>query len=217
VSSDLACNPEEAIVIRRAFISAGLLALAGIVRSTGARAQATPDAGPASAPVDTAAAGYCVDKGGTVVTRQPVLGANLDLASRVVLGGATEFCDFRGMAGDDSAISLSLETLYSEQPTLTALAYLTKPPAPKDATGANPSTLYCIHLGGAYNFGSSMAEGGWVATDASADQNVTNYCVFADGSMIDAWGLTYHSGGVIRGADLTPILRYQATEYPQAF
>jgi putative hemolysin len=205
-------------VIRRAFISAGLLALAGIVRSTGARAQATPDAGPASAPVDTqAAADYCVDKGGAVVTRQPVLGANLDPASRVVLGGATEFCDFRGMAGDDSAISLSLETLYSEQPTLTALAYLTKPPAPKDATGANPSTLYCIHLGGAYNFGSSMAEGGWVATDASADQNVTNYCVFADGSMIDAWGLTYHRGGVIRGADLTPILRYQATEYPQAF
>jgi putative hemolysin len=171
-----------------------------------------------TAPIDgQAAADYCTSQGGTVVMRQPILGANLDPASRVVLGGATEFCDFRGKAGDDSAISISLETLYSEQPTLTTLAYLTKPPVPKDATGGNPSTLYCIHLGGAYDFGGSLAGGGWVATDTAADQNVTNYCVFADGSMIDAWGLTYHTGGVIRGADLTPILRYQATEYPQAF
>jgi hypothetical protein len=46
---------------------------------------------------------------------------------------------------------------------------------------------------------------------------VIEYCTFADGSMIDAWGLTYHTGGVIRGADLTPILRYQATDYPNAF
>jgi putative hemolysin len=199
-------------------MTVALLLLGGIAGSGSARAQSTPDATPAGAPVDLqAAAAYCVEKSGTVVTRQPILGANLDPANRVVLGGATQFCDFRGMAGDDSAISLSLETLYSEQPTLATLAYLTKPPAPKDATGANPSTLYCIHLGGAYNFGGNLAGGGWVATDATADQNVSNYCVFADGSMIDAWGLTYHSGGVIRGVDLTPILRYQATEYPKVF
>lgn len=203
---------------RLAFMTVALLLLGGIVGSSGVRAQATPEASPAAAPVEMqAAAVYCTEKGGTVVTREPILGANLDPADRIVLGGATQFCDFRGMAGDDSAISLSLETLYSEQPTLAALAYLTKPPTLKDATGGNPSTLYCIHLGGAYNFGGNMAGGGWVATDAVADQNVANYCVFADGSMIDAWGLTYHAGGVIRGADLTPILRYQATEYPAVF
>jgi putative hemolysin len=183
-----------------------------------ARAQGTPAATPAAGPIDLdAAAAYCTEKGGTVVTRQPMLGANLDPASRIVLGGAVQFCDFQGKAGDSSRISLSLETLYSEQPTLAALAYLTKPPVPKDATGANPSTLYCIHLGGAYNFGGNLAGGGWVATDPSADQNVANYCVFADGSMIDAWGITYHANDIVRGVDLTPILRYHATDYPKAW
>jgi putative hemolysin len=204
---------------RFAFIAFTLALLATITGGISARAQSTPEAASGSAQqIDLqAAADYCREKGGTVVKRVPVLGANLDPASRVTLGGATDFCDFRGLAGDDSAISLSLATLYSEQPTLAALAYLTKPSPPRDATGANPSTLYCIHLGGAYNFGSNMAGGGWVETGPNANPDVANYCVFADGSMIDAWGLTYHSGDVIRGADLTPILRYQATEHPQVF
>jgi hypothetical protein len=34
-------------------------------------------------------------------------------------------------------------------------------------------------------------------------------CVFPDLSSIDSWGLTYHAGGVVRGADLGPLFRYQ--------
>jgi len=34
-------------------------------------------------------------------------------------------------------------------------------------------------------------------------------CVFPDLSIIDSWGLTYHSNGTIRGADLSSLLRYR--------
>ena len=34
-------------------------------------------------------------------------------------------------------------------------------------------------------------------------------CVFPDLSSIDFWGLTYHAGGTVRGADLAPLFRYQ--------
>ena len=34
-------------------------------------------------------------------------------------------------------------------------------------------------------------------------------CVFPDLSSIDSWGLTYHSDGTIRGADLTDLFRYK--------
>ena len=204
-------------MFRFALVSLGLLLIGSwVVHESAAAQEASPVASPV-APVDLqAAASYCVEKGGTVHTRVPILGANLEPSSWIVLGGARQFCDFRGMAGDDSAISLSLETLYSEEPTLAALVYLTKPPVPESG-GANPSTMYCAHLGGAYNFGSNMTGGGWVIAEPTPSGDVTNYCVFADGSMIDAWGLTYHSGGVVRGADLTPILRYQATDYPRVW
>lgn len=204
---------------RLAFVALGLALIGCAFSGVSARAQGTPAAAPAAGPIDLeAAAAYCTEKGGAVVTRQPMLGANLDPAGRVVLGGATQFCDFHSTAaGDSSRISLSLAALYSEQPTLAALAYLTKPALPKDTGGANPSTIYCIQLGGAYNFGGNLAGGGWVATDAAADQNVANYCVFADGSMIDAWGIAYHANDIVRGVDLTPILRYQATDYPKVW
>ena len=75
---------------RLAFMTIALLLLGGVAGSGNVRAQSTPEASPAGAPVDLqAAAEYCTEKGGTVVTRQPILGANLDPANRVVLGGAT--------------------------------------------------------------------------------------------------------------------------------
>lgn len=188
----------------------GAVLLGVMMGGTGAAAEGTPAAGPVDL---AAAASYCTEKGGTVVTRQPVLGTNLGRDQWIVLGGATEFCDFQH--SDGSSISLSLATLYSEQPTMAALAYLTKPPVPADTGGANPSAVHCVHLGGAYDFGSGMSGGGWIEIGAGDNPNVVNYCTFADGSMMDAWGITYHANGVVRGADLTPILRYQATTYPK--
>jgi hypothetical protein len=83
----------------------------------------------------------------------------------------------------------------------------------------NPSAVYCAQvLGGAYDWGGvSAAGGGWVAANAEQAEAIMNLCVFADGSMIDAWGLTYHTGGVIRGADLAPRFRYQADNPPRIF
>jgi hypothetical protein len=34
-------------------------------------------------------------------------------------------------------------------------------------------------------------------------------CMFADGSAIDEWGITYYSDGTVRGADLATKMRYQ--------
>jgi hypothetical protein len=37
---------------------------------------------------------------------------------------------------------------------------------------------------------------------------VLEACIFPDMSTIDSWGLTYHSVGIVRGKDLTKVLRY---------
>ena len=34
-------------------------------------------------------------------------------------------------------------------------------------------------------------------------------CMFADGSAIDEWGITYYADGTVRGADLSTKMRYQ--------
>jgi hypothetical protein len=43
-------------------------------------------------------------------------------------------------------------------------------------------------------------------------QNTTDValeaCVFPDMSSIDSWGLTYHSANIIRGMDLSKVLKY---------
>ncbi len=53
--------------------------------------------------------------------------------------------------------------------------------------------------------------GGWVDT-ADTDVPVVAMCVFPDGSMIDEWGLAYHSDGTIRGTDLAQQFVYQPTD-----
>lgn len=42
-------------------------------------------------------------------------------------------------------------------------------------------------------------------------QVVVSICVFSDLSMIDAWGLFYHTNDIIRGKDLGTVLRYRPT------
>jgi putative hemolysin len=161
---------------------------------------------------------HCLDHGGTAQLRFPAFGTNTDGFTR--LAGERPFCQFT--AEDSSKIFVDIDTLYAEAPTMAALAYLTAPPLPdaeRVTFGANPSTLYCAALGGSSSFGGryTAAGGGWVLEDEPTATSVMQMCVFPDLSSIDAWGLTYHSNGIIRGRDLTDLFRFDQDSAPQPF
>jgi putative hemolysin len=158
------------------------------------------------------AASYCTEQGGVVQIRYPVYGTNNANPTR--LAGSRQFCEFT--AQDNSRISVALDTLYAEQPTLAALAYRAKQPVKPNTSGVNPSSVYCSQLGGTDLFGGVNAAGGGWVVEGKAD-DVLAECVFPDLSSIDSWGLTYHSNGTIRGADLTDKFRYRPTTPPAAF
>ena len=152
----------------------------------------------------SAAADYCTESGGEVETRYPFYGTNE--ANPLQLSGSLQVCKFT--ADDGSSILVGLDTLYTEQPTLAALAYRAKAPLDTgDApASANPSSLYCTQLGGTDSFGGVTAAGGGWALEGGAD--VISLCVFPDLSVIDSWGITYYSEGTVRGADLNDLFRY---------
>jgi putative hemolysin len=169
------------------------------------------------ATVDPAA--YCVEKGGTVVHRTPALGTN-NPDSMLVLGGGADFCQFAdGPEGDmsTSRISIDVESFAATEPTMAVLAYLTTPPLPPSTSSANPASLYCAHLGGMELGATTMRGGGWITDARGNDLDVLEVCTFPDGSMIDSWGITYHTDGTIRGADLKPLLGYQTNHPPMVF
>jgi putative hemolysin len=152
---------------------------------------------------DGAAAAYCAEKGGEVETRYPFYAVSS--ANPIRLAGSMQVCTFT--AADDTRIMIALDTLYTDQPTLAGAAYLAKPRLEAGEPSANPSSLYCSQLGGTDLFGGVNASaGGWAHEDGT---DGIAFCVFPDLSTIDSWGLTYHSDDVIRGADLTGLLRYQ--------
>src|SRR4029077_6124394 len=96
-------------------------------------------------------------------------------------------------------------TLYTQRPTLAALAYYAKPPI--GSCQGNPASCYCSLLGGTDLFGGiNAAGGGWVLKGA-IDETL-EACIFPDLSSIDSWGLTYHSANIIRGKNLAKVLRY---------
>lgn len=178
---------------------------------------ATPQPGGTRAVQDPAI--YCQQQGGTVVTRTPALGTNAP-ATMLDLAGSRTFCEFTGGNGadpDTSRIAIDLNSLMAVTPTLAALAYLTTPPMPDIPASVNPASVYCTHLGGSELGTSSGMGGGWITDTGSDDPDVLQVCTFPDGSMIDSWGITYHTNGVIRGADLQPILHYQPTSPPLVF
>jgi putative hemolysin len=164
-------------------------------------------------------AAYCEQVGGTVRERTPMYGTN-NPTSQFPLGSPVRFCEFTGGEGADppeSFIMVDLDTLYSEEPTLAALAYLTMPPLPDTSGGGNPASIYCSSLGGAEIGSSTGAGGGWEIEDRTAQIVVLQACVFGDGSIIDSWGIAYHTNGTIRGADLTHLFRYQSDAPPLVF
>lgn len=169
------------------------------------------------ATIDPAA--YCTEKGGKVVHRTPALGTN-NPDQLLVLGGGVDFCEFTGSEEAEpptSTIAIDITSLAATEPTFAVLAYLTKPPVPESNTGANPASLYCAHLGGSELGSTSMGGGGWITDARGNDLDVLGACMFPDGSIIDSWGITYHSNGTIRGANLEPLFAYQSSEPPIVF
>lgn len=147
-------------------------------------------------------AAYCVTNGGTVQERVPYYGTNG--GSPLRLAGQHAFCQFTSKK-DGSHINLLLDTLYSEKPSLAALAYYAKVPLGSGCNG-NPASCYCTQLGGTDLFGGiNLGGGGWVLKSDSTD--VLEACIFPDLSSIDSWGLAYHSAGIARGKNLAKVLR----------
>ncbi|MBI4673171.1 MAG: protease inhibitor I42 family protein [Chloroflexi bacterium] len=184
---------------------------------------ATPTVGlPPDSETDEAAP-YCLSKGGKVTQRYPTYNTNAPQDQWLRLAGLRYFCTFLAepdSSGFQSQISIALDTLYTKQPTLAVLAYL-EPVALPPFTGANPATLYCQKLGGTDIWGGedNAAGGGWVtdAPDSKDNFQVVGMCMFPDGSAIDSWGLTYKANGVVRGTDLSKVVRYQPAQLPNVF
>ncbi len=165
-------------------------------------------AAPASArPENTvAAAAYCVSKGGEVDTRQPYYNTNAGEPDWFALSGERKFCKFTSKK-DGSRIHVLLSTLYTDQPSLAALAYYAK--VQMGTCQGNPASCYCSLLGGTDLFGGiNLNGGGWVQKSDPVD-TVLEACILPDMSSIDSWGLAYHSAGIIRGKDLSKVLRYK--------
>lgn len=156
---------------------------------------------------------YCRNQGGVVQVRTPAAGTNSPPVLR--LAGPVAFCRFTS-AQDGSRIFIDLRTLTTTQPTLAAIAYLAKPPIGKIPGNVNPASIYCSRLGGSDQFGGVNASGGgWILGRAAS--TAVEACMFPDGSIIDSFGLVYHSQNIVRGADLTTKLRYRPTTIPSVF
>ena len=175
---------------------------------SGASASATASSAAASSAAELEQ--HCTRSGGQVQTRGPYWNTNGDQAQWLALAGSATMCRFQADDEARSRIYVDLTTLGSTEPTLAALAYLSKVPMPPSAGGANPATGSCgRELNGSSSFGGAgAAGGGWVA-QTDPDDVVVSLCVFPDGSFVDEWGLAYHSAGEIRGKDLTTVMRYQ--------
>jgi len=189
----------------------GALLLGGVPAAAQSPAAQSPvPAGSPAAADLLGARSVCEEKTGTVQVREAMFDTNDDPSAWVDMGRSIELCRFQ--AEDGSRIYVDTLTLASPGPTLASVAYLSKVPEPKyDPNKGNPATAYCKKLAGSSAFGSGGAGGGWVAMDDPDDQIVA-MCVFPDGSMIDEWGLEYHSAGIIRGIDLAQQFVYQPTD-----
>jgi putative hemolysin len=154
----------------------------------------------------TAAAEYCVKKGGEVDVRIPYYNTNDIPQNWLKLSGSRSFCKFTSKS-DGSRIHVLLSTLYAQQPSLAALAYYSKIPYNNSCNG-NPASCYCSQLGGSDLFGGvNLNGGGWVQMTDPID-TVLEACIFPDLSSIDSWGLTYHQASIIRGRNLKGALRF---------
>jgi putative hemolysin len=163
-----------------------------------------------------AARDYCTSAGGEVQERAATWGTNNDQSQWLDLDRSIEVCRFQADDEAQSRIYVDLWTLYSEQPSLAAAAYVAKTPMSEELPPGNPATYHCASLNGSSMYGLGAAGGGWVNLDDPIDI-VVGMCVFPDGSMIDEWGIAYYSAGEVRGADLAPLFRSDPGTYPPIF
>jgi hypothetical protein len=138
----------------------------------------------------------------------------------LALASSTTMCRFQADDDTKSRIYVDLTTLSATQPTLAALAYLSKVSAPIRSTRViDIAPGYCTQdLGGSSSIGvGGPSHGGWVADD-DPDDGAIALCVFADLSFIDQQGLADHSASVVRGTDLATAMRYQpGSQLPPVF
>ena len=196
--------------MRRPRVIAGLvliLALSGAALNAAAQAE-TKKTTKVPAKVAPEAA-YCTSTGGLVEVRYAAYGTNNAQQDWLYLAGVEAFCQYT-LAADGSRIHLSLDTLYATKPSLAALAYYAQVPWNGQGNG-NPASYYCTQLGGAEIGATDAAGGGWVSVGGIDE--ILEACIFPDNSTIDSWGLFYHSDGIIRGIDLSTVLKY-ANPYP---
>src|SRR5258708_30625770 len=181
----------------------GIAVLMFCVAVLGATAQTAKTNG--RAPVASTAQGYCISTGGKIETRIPAYNTNGPIQDWLLLSGSEDFCQYT-LAADGSRIHVSLHTLFTPKPSLAALAYYAQTPW-NGQGGGNPASQYCTQLGGTDLFGGiNAAGGGWVMPNTT--DYILDACIFPDNSTIDAWGLFYYSAGIIRGTDLSTILKY---------
>jgi putative hemolysin len=193
--------------ITRNFIAvAALLMLCGTLFIASAQTAGTGTTTSASTPATTAPPeAYCTSTGGQLEARIPVYNTNGPIGSWLPLEGSRSFCQYTS-SSDGSRIHVSIETLFTTKPTLAALAYYAEVPY-GGGGGGSPASYYCTQLGGTDLFGGvNAAGGGWVMLHTTDE--VLDACIFPDMSTIDSWGLFYHSAGIVRGTDLSTVLKY---------
>jgi putative hemolysin len=193
------------LVVATFLIALAIAALLPVVKPVEASGVSSQPAAQEDVNANAASKDYCVSNGGEVDNRQPYYNTNGPEQDWLRLSGSRNFCKFTS-PDDGSRIHVELSTLYTTKPSLAALAYYAE--VPIGTCNGNPASCYCTLLGGSDSFGGiNAAGGGWVQKSDPVD-TVLEACIFPDMSSIDSWGLTYHSVGIIRGADLDGILRY---------
>lgn len=107
----------------------------------------------------TQEAAYCSGTGGAVQNRKPFYGTNNPNPLRLAYD--KDFCKYT--ARDGSSISLLLSTLYTEKPTLAALAYYSAQPCTTCGDGGNPASFIARSLAEPTFSAASMlpAAAGW--------------------------------------------------------
>ena len=161
----------------------------------------------AAEPVADSSTVHCTRTGGAIVVRTPEY--NTNGGTPLVLSGPKQWCEYTSKK-DGSTISLLLPTLNTRLPTLAASAYYAETPYNGTNCKGSPGSCYCSQLGGTDLFGGiNAAGGGWVNNDDAIQ--VLDACIFPDLSSIDSYGLFYHSAGIIRGKDLSKVLRFKNT------
>jgi hypothetical protein len=187
------------------FSAAAFAVLLGVASAHAEPRSTGPAKAPAAEPGAMFGKTYCTDSGGVVESRIPTYGTNG--GSTLALAGPKLFCNYTAKNGD-SSIWVLLSTLVTPNPTLAALAYYAEVPFVEGSCQGSPGSCYCTQLGGTDLFGGiNAAGGGWVLSTDST--NVLDACIFPDLSVIDTYGLFYHSAGIIRGRNLANKLRYK--------